>query len=68
MGISIPAISTLPKGAKAKGKGKEDEDARLVVELVKSRPGVEPKLNRPVVLDAEGKIPEKEPEKTFLQK
>ncbi|KAF2997555.1 hypothetical protein E8E13_000669 [Curvularia kusanoi] len=50
-------------GTSAKGTGKEVE-----VEIVKRSPGAKPVLNKPIVLNAEGKLEEKEPEKTFLQK
>jgi hypothetical protein len=58
----LPTSSTTPKG------GKEGSEDRVLVELVKAKNGPEPKLNKPVVLDADGRIPEKEPEKTFFQK
>ncbi|KAK6435086.1 hypothetical protein LTR95_008732 [Oleoguttula sp. CCFEE 5521] len=45
----------------AKGDG-------LRVEVVPMRPGPVVHMNKPVVLDAEGKLADKEPEKTFLQK
>lgn len=38
------------------------------VTILKSTPGPQPHLNKPVVLTPEGKIPEVEIEKTFLQK
>lgn len=38
------------------------------IEIVKRIPGPKPVLNKPVVLNAEGKIDSKEPEKSFLQK
>lgn len=41
---------------------------QLVVEVVKPTPGAVPFLNRPILLNAEGKIDEKEPEKTLFQK
>jgi hypothetical protein len=47
-----------------KGKGKDD----MQVELVKMQTGPSPHLNKPVVLNAEGKVDDKEPEKTFFQK
>lgn len=50
-------------GTSAKGAGKEVE-----VEIVKRSPGPKPVLNKPIVLNAEGKLESKEPEKTFLQK
>ncbi|KAF2771527.1 hypothetical protein EJ03DRAFT_30806 [Teratosphaeria nubilosa] len=37
-------------------------------ELYHVKPGPTPRLNKPVVLSPDGKAPEKEPEKTFLQK
>jgi hypothetical protein len=50
-------------GTSAKGAGEEAE-----VEIVKRNPGPKPVLNKPIVLNAEGKLESKEPEKTFLQK
>ena len=50
-------------GTTAKGEGKEVE-----VEIVKRNSGPKPALNKPIVLNAEGKLESKEPEKTFLQK
>ncbi|KAK6427365.1 hypothetical protein LTR95_016005 [Oleoguttula sp. CCFEE 5521] len=48
-----------------RGSGKSDG---LSVEVVPMRAGPVVHMNRPVVLDAEGKLADKEPEKTFLQK
>jgi hypothetical protein len=45
---------------------KEGEDVEI--EIVKRNPGPQPVLNKPIVLNAEGKIDSKEPEKSFLQK
>ncbi|ORY14799.1 hypothetical protein BCR34DRAFT_479039 [Clohesyomyces aquaticus] len=50
-------------GTSAKGAGEEVE-----VEVIKRASGPKPLLNKPVVLNAEGKLEGKEPEKTFLQK
>ncbi|KAL1594131.1 hypothetical protein SLS59_008965 [Nothophoma quercina] len=50
-------------GTSVKGAGAEVE-----VEIVKRNPGPKPVLNKPIVLNAEGKLDGKEPEKTFLQK
>lgn len=50
-------------GASARGTGDEVE-----VEIVKRGRGAKPVLNRPVVLNAEGKLETKEPDKSFLQK
>lgn len=44
------------------------KDDRVSVEIVQRAPGPKPVLNKPIVLNAEGKIETKEPEKTFLQK
>lgn len=50
-------------GTSAKGAGKEVE-----VEIMRRSTGPKPVLNKPIVLNAEGKLESKEPEKTFLQK
>ncbi|KAI9820329.1 MAG: hypothetical protein M1827_005951 [Pycnora praestabilis] len=50
---------------KGKGSGKEQV---LKVEVMKPVPGPQPHLNRPVVLSPDGKVPEKEVEKTLFQK
>ncbi|KAF2843167.1 hypothetical protein M501DRAFT_64412 [Patellaria atrata CBS 101060] len=47
------------------GKGRSEEVEVVVVPMQR---GAQPVLNKPVVLNAEGKIEGKEPEKTFLQK
>lgn len=49
------------------GQGEADKD-EVAVEVVKRSAGPVPALNRPVVLNAEGKLDGKEPEKSFLQK
>ncbi|KAK7192661.1 hypothetical protein DPSP01_006907 [Paraphaeosphaeria sporulosa] len=48
-----------------KGAGEGDE---LEVEVVRREVGPKPVLNKPVVLNADGRIDSKEPEKTFIQK
>jgi hypothetical protein len=50
-------------GTSARGSGDDVE-----VEIVKRNPGPKPVLNKPIVLNAEGKLESKEPEKSFLQK
>ncbi|KAH7088524.1 hypothetical protein FB567DRAFT_560109 [Paraphoma chrysanthemicola] len=50
-------------GTSAKGSGDAVE-----VEIAKRSPGPKPVLNKPIVLNADGKIDSKEPEKSFLQK
>jgi hypothetical protein len=52
-------------GTSSKTSHKMDD---LSVEVVRVRPGPTPRLNKPVVVNADGSVPEKEPEKTFLQK
>jgi len=51
-------------GTSPKGKGEQEVD----VEIVKREAGPKPVLNKPVVLNAEGKLETQEPEKSFLQK
>ncbi|KAI9844270.1 MAG: hypothetical protein M1837_005680 [Sclerophora amabilis] len=46
----------------------DDEKLKLRVEIVKVRRGPSPMLNKPVVLDAQGKVPVKEEEKPFFQR
>ncbi|KAL1609846.1 hypothetical protein SLS60_001511 [Paraconiothyrium brasiliense] len=46
-----------------RGAGEE-----LNIEVVRKAAGPKPVLNKPVVLNADGRIDSKEPEKTFLQK
>ncbi|KAF2262612.1 hypothetical protein CC78DRAFT_413242, partial [Lojkania enalia] len=50
-------------GTSARGQGDE-----VVVEIAKKGLGPKPVLNKPIVLNADGKLEGKEPEKTFLQK
>ncbi|KAH9872019.1 hypothetical protein J1614_006279 [Plenodomus biglobosus] len=50
-------------GTSARGNGEEVE-----IEIVKRSVGPKPVLNKPIVLNAEGKLESKEPEKSFLQK
>ena len=52
-------------GTSAKGSGDSNE---VEVEIVKRAVGPKPVLNKPIVLNAEGKLETKEPEKSFLQK
>lgn len=52
-------------GFSSEPRGTGDE---VEVEVVKREAGPKPALNRPIVLNAEGKLDDKEPEKTFLQK
>ena len=55
-------------GFSASAKDNGDDGKEVEVEVVKKSVGPKPVLNKPVVLNAEGKIDSKEPEKTFLQK
>jgi len=50
--------------------GKSKKKDELQVEVIASRPGPQPLLNKPVVLNADGKVPqaEEKDQKTFLQK
>lgn len=68
------AISTIPKPKPTKGKmvnGKREpaqEAPQLVVEILPTVPAPSPILNKPVVLNAEGKVDGAVPEKSLLQK
>ena len=53
--------------AVSQGKGAEMKDG-FSVKVIQIQPGPLPHLNKPVVLNAEGKLDEKEPEKSFIQK
>ncbi|KAI8936880.1 hypothetical protein NX059_006116 [Plenodomus lindquistii] len=50
------------------GTSSKSEGQEIEVEIVKRTAGPKPFLNKPIVLNAEGKLESKEPEKTFLQK
>jgi len=52
----------------SKGASSASSAPALSVEIVRTKAGPVPHLNKPVVLSADGKTPDKEPEKTFLQK
>lgn len=58
------------KDAKKKKDVKRDAENVLEVEVIPTKPGAQPILNKPVVLNAEGKVPqpEEKDERTFLQK
>jgi len=43
-------------------------DPTLAIEIIRTKPGPKPHLNKPIVLSPDGKLPEKEQEKTLLQK
>lgn len=63
-------FSTSGRGAKpdAARKATSAADEEVVIEIVSRNPGPEAYLNKPVKLSPEGKMEEKEPEKSFLQK
>ncbi len=48
--------------------GSNTEDGKPKVDVVRPAPAPQPHLNKPVVLSPDGKVPEKEVEKSFLQK
>lgn len=48
--------------------GDKSEAGGLVVEVLRPTPGPQAVLNKPVVLNAEGQLDGKEPEKSFFQK
>lgn len=53
-------------GLTTSGRGKDKED--IEVTILKRGAGMKPVLNKPVVLNADGKVGIKEEEKTFFQK
>lgn len=59
---SKPSPKTKNKGAEVK------ENPQPMVDVIKQGQGPSPHLNKPVVLNQEGKVDDKEPEKTLLQK
>jgi len=65
-------ISTQLKPVPSKAKGQVQQTSQdipqIVVEIVMPTPGASPLLNKPVVLNADGKIPQKDQEKTLFQK
>lgn len=50
------------------GVTEKETGEELEVEIVRKEAGPRPVLNKPIVLNADGKIDTKEPEKTFIQK
>lgn len=50
------------------GTSAKVDGAEVDIEIVKRSAGPKPVLNKPIVLNAEGKLESKEPEKSFLQK
>ncbi|KAF7712932.1 Uncharacterized protein PECH_002336 [Penicillium ucsense] len=54
--------------ARSEGESRGDAAARVRVQLIKSEAGVQPHLNRPVVVGPDGQNPEEVPEKTLMQK
>lgn len=52
-------------GFSTRAKGSENE---VEVEILRKNAGPQPVLNKPIVLNADGKLGSDEPEKTFLQK
>lgn len=57
-------------GFKTEQQGKKNKESKpeIEVELVRPRSVPAPVMNEPVVLDERGRMPEKEPEKSFLQR
>ncbi|TGZ77479.1 hypothetical protein EX30DRAFT_201039 [Ascodesmis nigricans] len=65
---SVWAVDITSSPGATPGAASGDGKQRGVVEIRKPRTGETPVLNRPVVLDAHGKVPVVEVEKGFLQK
>jgi hypothetical protein len=63
-----PLPTTEESLQRKKEKGRGGSETWPGIEIVYPSEGVKPVLNRPVVLNEEGKLPVKEVEKTFLQR
>ena len=57
-----------PGAARTQGNVDDTSNSEIQVELARPRPAPAPVLNEPLVLDDRGKMPEKELEKSFLQR
>ena len=57
-----------PGAIRVQGKDDDTSNSDIQVELARPRPAPAPVLNEPLVLDDRGKMPEKETEKSFLQR
>lgn len=67
IGLTSLPDSTLGSQKTRKAPRTEEED-QLLVEVVRQTPGPTPHLNKPVVVNPDGKVDEQEPEKSFFQK
>lgn len=66
--LGFSATSTTPVANGKKSKVADDKD-QLLVEVVRQTPGPQPHLNKPVVLNPDGKLQDdKTEEKSFFQK
>lgn len=71
--VALRSVHTQPlavKTSKQSGSAQSPppQQRPITVEIVRQLPGPQPELNKPVVLSPDGKLEDKEPEKTFLQK
>ncbi|KAI9689766.1 MAG: hypothetical protein M1822_009648 [Bathelium mastoideum] len=68
--VGFGASAPSPSEEKKQGKGKTAAAGEGGLNVVVKTPvrGPQPHLNKPIVLSQDGKLQEKEPEKTFLQK
>lgn len=62
------AFHSSRKSVPSSPNGSDTGDDKPRVQLLRPAPAPQPHLNRPVVLSPDGKLPEKEVEKSFLQK
>lgn len=62
------AFHSSRKSVPSSQNGGDTRDDQPKVEILRPAPAPQPHLNRPVVLSPDGKLPEKEVEKSFLQK
>ena len=70
VGFTSEPVQVVPveKGRKTQQQEKSERQDTLLVEVVPQRAAPQPQLNKPIVLNAEGKVDGKEPEKSLLQR
>ena len=67
-GVWRAAFHASRRGASLNQNGRDIRDEKPRVEILRPAAAPQPQLNRAVVLSPDGKVPEKEVERTFLQK
>ncbi|OCL11305.1 hypothetical protein AOQ84DRAFT_287525 [Glonium stellatum] len=68
VGLATSGRSKTSLNGDSKGKGTGVKMEEIDIEVVERTQASQPALNKPIVLNSEGRLEGKEPEKTFLQK